>query len=435
MRLLVTCLTLFLTIFEDSLSATNETASKYDTDDLHGAGAFFARNLSANISVSDDGKDLTMSLNKTVEKPVVESTETSVVKFNSREELNATKTDEKKFKPSPQLENYYKFNRFQVRPAYPEPKTVPNYQDITASSDDKRNSYARGEVLSTEEENQLPFKPTGFVTFKQPTISNLKENNDLTTDRIKFSSVNAPYPYVTNHIPINCCQGSVNTGYPVKKSSVNYPNREYDNQNLAGAPSIAAPSSGRDFDFTKLVESPRSPYYSNQKTYETHYNLMEKPSYEVYHHNPFQDMSPWKKILKLLATFIPIGLLISALTPTVITVTNVNDSNTNPVTMQMSRYRSNNDSKRELQNHILTSLNYFDKLQEEGCEFRVFCELLVVARQMPDSEKHVQNLLDNFADREVDYKNKAEELKEVFQAVQNENCEYIQCTGIQRNPT
>lgn len=31
----------------------------------------------------------------------------------------------------------------------------------------------------------------------------------------------------------------------------------------------------------------------------------------------------------------------------------------------------------------------------------VFCELLVVASQMPDSEKHVKNLLDNFANQWV----------------------------------
>lgn len=56
---------------------------------------------------------------------------------------------------------------------------------------------------------------------------------------------------------------------------------------------------------------------------------MEKPSHGVYassHEGGYGMSSSWKKILKLLATFIPIGLLISALTPTVLTVTNVNDT-------------------------------------------------------------------------------------------------------------
>lgn len=63
---------------------------------------------------------------------------------------------------------------------------------------------------------------------------------------------------------------------------------------------------------------------------------------------------------------------------------------------QTSRYRSS-DSKKDLQNHILSSLDYFDKLNENGCEYRVFCELLVSASSMKDSERHVENLLDNFA--------------------------------------
>uniref|UniRef100_A0AAR5QGI6 Uncharacterized protein n=2 Tax=Dendroctonus ponderosae TaxID=77166 RepID=A0AAR5QGI6_DENPD len=115
---------------------------------------------------------------------------------------------------------------------------------------------------------------------------------------------------------------------------------------------------------------------------------MEKPSYGLHEHSQeggYGMSSSWKKILKLLAIFIPIGLLISALTPTVLTVTNVNDTSN----VQSSRYRTNDATKRELHSQILSSLDYFDKLNENGCEYRVFCELLLTARQMPNSEQHL----------------------------------------------
>lgn len=55
---------------------------------------------------------------------------------------------------------------------------------------------------------------------------------------------------------------------------------------------------------------------------------MEKPPYDVPQKTYGGGYNPWKKILKLFATFIPIGLLISALTPTVINISNVNDTTT-----------------------------------------------------------------------------------------------------------
>uniref|UniRef100_A0AAR5QGI7 Uncharacterized protein n=1 Tax=Dendroctonus ponderosae TaxID=77166 RepID=A0AAR5QGI7_DENPD len=150
---------------------------------------------------------------------------------------------------------------------------------------------------------------------------------------------------------------------------------------------------------------------------------MEKPSYGLHEHSQeggYGMSSSWKKILKLLAIFIPIGLLISALTPTVLTVTNVNDTSN----VQSSRYRTNDATKRELHSQILSSLDYFDKLNENGCEYRVFCELLLTARQMPNSEQHVDK----------DYKNRAEDLKKVFDAVRHEDCNLISCDFINNPP-
>ncbi|KAJ3659289.1 hypothetical protein Zmor_010985 [Zophobas morio] len=75
------------------------------------------------------------------------------------------------------------------------------------------------------------------------------------------------------------------------------------------------------FDFTAPVAS--VPTYSTTTTgagekSNFDFGAIEKP--------PTYGMqgNPWKKIIKFLTAFIPIGLLISALTPTVITVQSVN---------------------------------------------------------------------------------------------------------------
>ncbi|KAF7287205.1 hypothetical protein GWI33_002026 [Rhynchophorus ferrugineus] len=204
-------------------------------------------------------------------------------------------------------------------------------------------------------------------------------------------------------------------------------------------PPSGPPRQNTEFNFNKPVKVPErySPATiqppSHQKTFDTFYNLMERPPTEHTHgqHPEKQGLSynPWKKVLKLLATFVPIGLLISALTPTVITVTNVNDTNT----PMQNRYRSNEDSKRELKDRIVSSLEYFDQLNAGGCEYRVFCELLVTASHMDQADHHVNNLLDAFSKENIDIKSQAKELKKVFEAVAREDCSGITCDFIKKS--
>nr|CAI5827170.1 unnamed protein product [Callosobruchus analis] len=106
-------------------------------------------------------------------------------------------------------------------------------------------------------------------------------------------------------------------------------------------------------------------------------------------------ISPWKKIIKFLAAIIPIGLFLSALTPTVIHVQSVNDT-----TLTQSRYRTE-DTKDDLAQRLANSLSYFNKLNEDGCEDKVLCELLVSASLTKNSEENIKNLLDNFVKKYV----------------------------------
>ncbi|XP_066145790.1 uncharacterized protein [Euwallacea fornicatus] len=374
----------------------------------------------------------------------------------SRKNITKSKFDD--FHPSPQLKIEYEYNKFPVKLAYPEAKTIPNYNKI--SIDDQ--SFRSRNGPNAEEESEASSKQRQIEDNTLPWTTRNYDNS--WTNKVRFppsqlpNDETQPYQFEINKAPNSpsCCPenavivgsqysaGPVNSKFP-RPPVVNNPRSGYfpsvistysssgEGNRFPSSYSSPAVGTGRDFNFNKLIQVPKKYYpYDNgiptyEKTYETPFNIMEKP-YDVrqYSHVGGHGASSWKKILKVLATFIPIGLLISALTPTVITVTNVNDTSN----MQQTRYRSNDDPKRELHSQILSSLDYFDKLNENGCEYKVFCELLVTASEMPDSSRHVQNLLDNFANQDIAYKSRAEELKKVFEAVRNQNCNPISCNDL-----
>ncbi|KAH0999040.1 hypothetical protein HUJ04_001410 [Dendroctonus ponderosae] len=377
------------------------------------------------------------------------------------------------FRPSPQLETYFEYNKTPVKPAHPEAKTIPRYGTVTSGGAEGRDLSSRRDTLQAENDKPGTFNSfaptTGFSSFKQsypPSKSNNPESKENEASPwVTKNLIQEDTPWVSRvRFPSERPQSIVISSYsPVEQNAINFPSRNlgrvqsrpdsfYAVRNEVPYPahfsstgneesrhqfSSAGSNSGR-FDFNKLVEVPKSNFgsyypHQTQKTFESGYNLMEKPSYGLHEHSQeggYGMSSSWKKILKLLAIFIPIGLLISALTPTVLTVTNVNDTSN----VQSSRYRTNDATKRELHSQILSSLDYFDKLNENGCEYRVFCELLLTARQMPNSEQHVQNLFDNLATQDKDYKNRAEDLKKVFDAVRHEDCNLISCDFINNPP-
>ncbi|CAG9762509.1 unnamed protein product [Ceutorhynchus assimilis] len=462
----------FLSIFESSFTQNqNETAQIEIGYDPIGDGASFARNLTASVSVFDT--DIATTSSDIVSEKVnisdriegtVEKTK-NIIEFNTRDKINESEKNLDQFRPSPQVqvEPHYEFNKFPVKPAYPEAKTVSSI--ITS---DDRNSFARGEAFPAETDhfqpgmsafgnfnNNRPFgesqlKYKGVTSNSEPHWNDKNKNTDDTpwVSRVKFpsgpSSINQnPYPYVATTTASSegprCCQDNVDrhqNGYLPEPSKTPDQKERYSPPASSYGPPVREHSGfknrygpNEEFNFNKLVDVPKkyypsehqNEYHPYEKTYEHSYNLMEKPAYEAHEKTYSGGYNPWKKILKLFATFIPIGLLISALTPTVITVTPTNNTTT------QSRYRSADDPKKELQNHILSSLDYFNKLNENGCEYRVFCELLVSASTSEDSEKHVKNLLDSFAEQEIDYKTRAEELKKVFEAVRNQDCNPISC--------
>lgn len=229
------------------------------------------------------------------------------------------------FKPSPQLETYYEFNKFPVIPALPEAKTfgsfsnpgysINNWDEKATTPIPWSNNQGLGNSWYENPRRQNPWGETNSnPATEQPWIS-----------RVKFPSPPVhenPYKFVSNDDNLNSYLPPVS--FPTTESfSFNRP-VETPNRN------VNKPSQG--FWQKLMGTTVNKNAVAVQKTF-LDYNLMEKPphygtpdkEYET-GMSPYGSPNPWKKIIKLLTAIIPIGLFISALTPTVITVTSVNDT-------------------------------------------------------------------------------------------------------------
>ncbi|KAG5897159.1 hypothetical protein JTB14_020888 [Gonioctena quinquepunctata] len=393
--------------------------------------------------------------------------------LNNTDATNTTmeQKSEQGFKPSPHLGTYYEHNTFPVKPAMPEAKTFGSYYPSAVWNDDTNNNPGHWketpsmlqENLKNGPINIWTEKPSAPAWMEKQSIQSPWEQNAWTenpqgniiqekppsgTGRVKF-------PVAENNRP-NTYHGE-GKSYTIPRHEGPYKFLPHD-QNL---PSYDNPVTTDSFAFNKPVEIPKNHQaptqsfwasllgYGGAKTQAPvaepiqktffDYNLLEKPVHHSYYGYPKDYGSglenhelmdgyaanPWKKVIKFLATIIPIGLIISAFTPTVITVSTTNDT--------QSRYRNDDSKEQNIAQRLTSSLSYFDKLNGDGCEDRVLCELLVSASFSKNAERHIRNLLDNFIKQE-DLQNKKDDLLKVFEAVKDENCSPIICGNI-KNPT
>lgn len=224
----------------------------------------------------------------------------------------STNINTREFVPSPPVEEY-EYNKKYVKPAIPEAKSF--------NSDD----------LNTWE--------------KKHDVTNWKEYGSSWNNKVKFPSNAEDSPSLTDNLRNHKNEYSSNY-YTQKKP---FDSREYQTPgHLPDRPvnipkAIPTDSYGPPIENNlkppyhnvysgNFVEKPK--YYEEEIIYPPHYGY----SYEVSiphgnqgygeHHtggNVAHPKTPWKKIIKFLATIIPIGLLISALTPNVITIQNNTD--------------------------------------------------------------------------------------------------------------
>ncbi|KAJ8951005.1 hypothetical protein NQ318_006389 [Aromia moschata] len=329
----------------------------------------------------------------------VERTLDAAVSSSVNTTLKATSKKDGKlenFRPSPQLETYYEYNKFPVKPALPEPKTFGNFGEGRFSLDSwtKRPlvpPWTEGHQTHQPNPNSWPSKPT---TTQQTWVS-----------RVKFPSTSHgstnenPYEFVTNN---NKISNHPSANFPPTTEGFAF------NKPVVNSNKKAKPTSWFWNTFMGQGTNEKKGPEPIQKTFYD-YNLLEKPPQYGYSKEPEYGLSsgpnPWHKVAKLLTAIIPIGLLISAFTPTVVTITSVNDT--------QSRYRADNTKVQGIADRLSFSLNDFDKLNNRTCRDKVLCELLVSASSSKDSERHIENLLTTFAENEDLKKRKGRSFKSV----------------------
>ncbi|XP_023310729.1 uncharacterized protein LOC111691716 [Anoplophora glabripennis] len=333
------------------------------------------------------------------------------------------KTDNfENFKPSPQLETYYEYNKFPVVPVLPEAKTFGGFTNPGYSS----NSWEEKPSLPVAWSNNQGFQNSWFESPK-------KFNTNPTTTaqpwftRVKFPSpaVNEnPYTFVGN-------EGGLKSYHPPVSFATTTEGFAFNKPVDTSTRNFNKPSPGLWQKLMGSVSNVDKNAVAVQKTF-LDYNLMEKPSHyntPVKEHDTgissYGSSSSLKKIIKLLTAIIPIGLFISALTPTVITVTSVND------TQSSSRYRIDNPKHKAIASRLVSSLKYAEQIR--SCEDKILCELLVTASVSKNSEEHIQNLLDTFSEHE-DLHSQKEDLLKVFEAVKKEDCRSVVCKS-KKNPS
>lgn len=248
--------------------AVNTTAGKGDVLDIE---------ISTNYTIQDRKAEENVTLDK--------STQPSQQIEMTLGKSNVSVNDKLDFRPSPQLETIYEYNKFPVVPAMPEAKHITglNTGEFSLTNPD-RNPWRKTDFQRTTEQPWV-----NRVSFPQPTVATVRDR---------------PYPFLTSNSP-HPVLTSKTYGVPQDSSIGPYskPNRP---EFTGYGTSFGGSGNGwNKFEKTGL-----------EKT-QLEYAAPEK-------HPSAYSISPLKKIISILAAFIPIGLLISALTPTVIQVTPVN---------------------------------------------------------------------------------------------------------------
>ncbi|XP_012541278.1 uncharacterized protein LOC105839485 [Monomorium pharaonis] len=127
---------------------------------------------------------------------------------------------------------------------------------------------------------------------------------------------------------------------------------------------------------------------------------------------------PWKKIIHLIGTILPLGLLIATLKPTVIRIDNTTTRPISQPNIVLSKFRLADLPVEHKQTRILDD-------QLTVCEDRSVCELILAGGE-PQSNIF-QNMLWNLATRTPNDVAKKNGLHDVFSAVRKKDCTMISC--------
>ncbi|XP_015124999.1 uncharacterized protein LOC107046805 [Diachasma alloeum] len=156
---------------------------------------------------------------------------------------------------------------------------------------------------------------------------------------------------------------------------------------------------------TQLMKTRKSPYKYYQPNDDTPIHYIEQG-----HAFPTQHIrvSPWKKLIHLLGTFLPFGLLLAALRPNVKI-----DNNTTQPSIVLSKWRG-----------IDLPLEHKQDV-DDTCEDRSLCEIILSGGDS-DAEL-IPSILWNFAIKSTDEEARRNGLSEIFTSVKKKDCNSISC--------
>ncbi|KAK5643575.1 hypothetical protein RI129_007420 [Pyrocoelia pectoralis] len=385
----------------------------------------FTSVVSAKLTVLDESVTINPESHEALNKHEVIQLQPAIAESRSSTQLNRTAlpinsstTLNKKFsdfRPSQPLETYYEYNRFPVVPAQPEAKYFSG-----VSIDDKPMRF----------EDRPWIEKANIVQLPSTTIRSYISNKIKfpTTTQSTYQTINEQaYPFLTN---LNYLETSTRSPYPYALPGSEYTTPKtsnYDSQQgytKFGGTGVGNALSGITNKFGDLFSGknsyfPQNPisvsasgYGGNPTAHKTHF---EQQQVMIPTEGAMMP-SPWKKVIGFLTAIIPLGLLISALTPSFI---NVPPANTTEARARVNGRKSTKD--------LIHSLHYINALGSKECEEKVICEILLRTGST-SAETNAERLLRILSEQDKNIlKNHMEEVKHVLDAVKSRNCNLLAC--------
>ncbi|XP_018322325.1 uncharacterized protein LOC108735034 [Agrilus planipennis] len=300
------------------------------------------------------------------------------------------------FRPSPQLDTNFEFNEQPVVPAIGEPRKAPY---ILQPAEPIKSSPS---WRFPERNAQLP--SATFNSFdKKSSTSDDVASYPTETSHIR-TSASHPYNFVSDHQYEGQGEGHV---YEIRTTTENsfyhkpvgsqVKEEVYEVRELGKYGNV--PSRGLHYPKEELYEVANYDAYDRppaiSKTYYDH------PHYPPQREYPNYKYLFLKKAVKFLAAVIPIGLLISALSPAVVNVTPINNNSNNNTsmteTMTMDTRRRTQKLLEDINN--VSSPYDLDKIVQKECEERIICELIVGAQMSEYGIQNVERLFTAFIEQ------------------------------------
>ncbi|PSN44521.1 hypothetical protein C0J52_14690 [Blattella germanica] len=341
----------------------------------------------------------------------------------------------KNFTASPQLSAIYDMDRFNHE----------HYLKIAQMQKNHNNNHHTSKEPKEEEKKHSysqPLSPDLFLAQQYLKVQQQKEQEEYST---RNNNNNKFYPqpvhpqaksnsHIFNSESISYKPLKFDTDYPTSSSSSEEGTGYDKKKHIPFQFSLPTPVKGNTHPYPY-----QNPYSSSEKDVgSSTLKVTSNPvAAKQFHGHSWADgfkagvtqqegekTSMWKKVLNMLAAFIPLGLFLAALPPNVLTI-----NTTTPDLPSRQRSVDQEDSS-ELDIMSFPILDLLDKygiesLDDPECENRIFCEMSRLGREPTGNiiQKAFWHLAQDTPDKTAD----AMGMRELFKAVRTDACSIYRC--------